>query len=110
MGKGINLDTSLAVSDDEVRGKFSVTNPNYKNTDRSLRTTFESTTSDFMSSSGYKTTRTGISLGTGFEQFEDIFVNFDISNYYEKLVTSDSATEIKRNKKVIILKIYYYIQ
>ena len=99
LGKGINLDTSLAVSDDEVRGKFSVTNPNYKNTDRSLRTTFESTTSDFMSSSGYKTTRTGISLGTGFEQFEDIFVNFDISNYYEKLVTSDSATEIKKKQE-----------
>ena len=62
-----------------------------------------------MNSSGYKTTRTGLSLGTGFEQYEDIFINLDVSNYYEKLVTSDKATEIK-NKKVIILKIYLCIQ
>ena len=62
-----------------------------------------------MSSSGYKTTRTGLSLGTGFEQYQDIFVNFDISNYYEKLVTSDSATDTKKGKKEIILKTYFYI-
>jgi len=99
LGKGINLDTNLAVSDDEIRGKFSVTNPNYKNSDRSLRTTIESTTYDFISSSGFKSSRTGVSLGTGFEQFEDVFINFDISNYYEKLVTSDSATEIKKKQE-----------
>ena len=52
-----------------------------------------------MSSSGYKTTRTGLSFGTGFEQFQDVFVNFDISNYYEKLVTSDNATDIKKKQE-----------
>ncbi len=99
LGKGITLDTNLALSDDEIRGKFSVINPNFRNTDRSLNTTIESTTSDFMSSSGYKTTRTGLSLGTGFEQYQDVFVNFDISNYYEKLVTSDKATDIKKKQE-----------
>ena len=99
LGKGITLDTNFALSDDEIRGKFSVINPNFKNTDRSLNTTLESTTSDFMSSSGYKTTRTGVSLGTGFEQYQDVFVNFDISNYYEKLVTSDKATDIKKKQE-----------
>ncbi len=99
LGKGITLDTNFAVSDDEVRGKFSVNNPNFKNSDRSLNTTIESTTSDFMTSSGYKTTRTGLSLGTSFEQFQDVFINFDISNYYEKLVTSDSASEIKKKQE-----------
>ena len=99
LGKGITLDTNFAVSDDELRGKFSVKNPNFRNSDRSLNTTIESTTSDFMTSSGYKTTRTGLSLGTGFEQFQDIFINFDISNYYEKLVTSDNASEIKKKQE-----------
>ncbi len=99
LGKGITLDTNFAISDDEIRGKFSVINPNFKNTDRSLNTTIESTTSDFMSSSGYKTTRTGLSLGTGFEQYQDIFINLDISNYYEKLITSDKATEIKKKQE-----------
>ena len=99
LGKGITLDTNFALSDDEVRGKFSVLNPNFRNSDRSLNTTIESTVSDFMSSSGYKTTRTGLSFGTGFEQFQDVYINFDVSNYYEKLVTSDNATEIKKKQE-----------
>ena len=99
LGKGITLDTNLALSEDEIRGKFSVINPNFKNSDRSLNTTIESTASDFMSSSGYKTTRTGLSIGTGFEQYQDIFINFDVSNYYENLETSDSASEIKQKQE-----------
>ncbi len=99
LGKGVTLDTNFSLSDDEIRGKFQVINPNFRNTDRSLNTTIESTSSDFMSSSGYKSTRTGLSLGTGFEQFQDIFINFDISNYYEKLITSDSASEIKKKQE-----------
>jgi len=52
-----------------------------------------------MTSSGYKTTRTGLSLGTGFEQFQDVYINLDISNYYEKLVTSDAASDIKKKQE-----------
>ena len=37
-----------------------------------------------MTSSGYKTTRTGLKLGTGFEQYEDLFININITNYYYK--------------------------
>ena len=89
----------LALSDDEVKGKFSVINPNFKNSDRSINTTIESTTSDFMNSSGYKTSRTGLKLGTGFEQYDDLFVNIDISNYYERLETSDAASAIKKKQE-----------
>ena len=99
LGKGIMLDTNFALSENEVRGKFSVLNPNFRNSDRSLNTTIESTVSDFMTDSGYKTTRTGLSFGTGFEQFKDVYINFDVSNYYEKLVTSDTATDIKKKQE-----------
>ena len=99
LGKGIQLDTNLILSDDEIKGKFSVVNPNFRNTDRSINATIESTTSDFMTSSGYKTTRTGLKLGTGFEQYEDLFFNIDISNYYEKLETSSLASAIKKKQE-----------
>ncbi len=99
LGKGIKLDTNLSLSDDQIKGKFSVTNPNFRNTDRSINTTVESTSSDYMTSSGYKTTRTGIRLGTGFEQYEDLFFNIDISNYYERLETSSAASEIKKKQE-----------
>ena len=99
LGKGITLDTVLTLSDDEINGKFSVLNPNFRNTDRSINTTIESTTSDFMTTSGYKTTRTGLKFGTGFEQYDNFFVNLDISNYYEKLETSDAASAIKKKQE-----------
>ena len=38
LGKGIKLSTNLMVSEDEIKGKFFVVNPNFKNTDRSINT------------------------------------------------------------------------
>ena len=99
LGKGIELDTNLTLSDDQIKGRFSLINPNFRNTDRSINATIESTASDFMTTSGYKTTRTGLKLGTGFEQYEDLFFNVDISNYYEKLETSSLASAIKKKQE-----------
>ena len=99
LGLGIKLDTNLAITEDAIKGKFSVTNPNYNNSDKSLKTSLESTTSDFMSSSGYKTSRTGFSIGTEFEQLSDLFVNLEISNFYEDLKTSSSATSIVKKQE-----------
>ncbi len=99
LGKGIQLDTNLTLSDDQIKGRFSVINPNFRNTDRSINTTLESTSSDYLTTSGYKTTRTGLKLGTGFEQYEDLFFNIDLSNYYEKLETSSSASAIKKKQE-----------
>tara|TARA_B100001123_G_scaffold52898_2_gene55474 strand:+ start:447 stop:2708 length:2262 start_codon:yes stop_codon:yes gene_type:complete len=99
LGKGITLNTNLTLSDDEIKGKFQVRNPNFRNSDKSLNTTIESTSSDFMTTSGFKTTRTGFGIGTGFEQYQDLFFNIDISTYYEKLETSDSASAIKKKQE-----------
>ena len=82
-----------------MKGKFSVLNPNYKNSDKSLKTEIESSTSDFMSTSGYKTSRTGLSFGTEFEQFKDLFVNLQISNFYEDLETSSNANDILKKQE-----------
>ena len=38
-----------------------------------------------MSTSGYKTSRTGLTIGTEFEQMNDLFVNLELSNFYEDL-------------------------
>ena len=99
LGKGINLGANFLISEDEIKGKLSVVNPNYKNSDRSLNTTLESTSSDFLSTGGFKTSRTGFRLGTGFEQYSDLYVNLDISAYYEKLDTSDTASAHKKKQE-----------
>ena len=99
LGKGINVNTNATISDDEIKGTFSVKNPNFRNTDKSLNIKIESVTSDFMTASGYETSRTGIGFGTGFEQYEDFFVNMDISTYYEKLETSSTASSTKKKQE-----------
>ena len=99
LGKGIKLSTSLMVAEEEIKGKFSVINPNFQNSDRSLNTTIESTSSDFLSTGGFKTTRTGFGIGTGFEQYRDLFVNLDVSTYYEKLETASTASDYKKRQE-----------
>ena len=91
MGKGIKVRTNATISDDQIKGIFKVTNPNYKNSDKSFNTTIESSSSDFMTSSGYKTLGL-VWTRNRFEQYEDFFVNFDVSAYYEKLETSSGAS------------------
>ena len=99
LGLGIKLDTDLTVSSDSVAGRFSVTNPNFKNSDKSIKTVLESSVNDFMSTSGYKTERTGFSIGTEFEQKNNLFVNLELSNYYEDLETSSSANSILKKQQ-----------
>jgi outer membrane protein insertion porin family len=90
LGLGITLDTNFTITDDSLKGKFSVLNPNYKNSDKSVKTSIENTSNDFMSSSGYKTNRVGFTLGTEFEQMTDFYVNIETLNFYEDLETSSN--------------------
>ena len=99
LGLGIKLDTDLTLSSDSVAGRFSVTNPNFRNSDKSIKTVLESSVNDFMSTSGYKTERTGFSVGTEFEQKNNLFVNLELSNYYEDLETSSSANSILKKQQ-----------
>ena len=99
LGLGIKLDTNLSLTDDTIKGKFSVINPNYNNSDKTVKTVIESSSDDFMTSSGYKTSRTGVTLGTEFEQKNNLFVNFELSNFYEDLETSSSATNIVQRQE-----------
>ena len=87
------------ISEEQAKGQFIVVNPNFRNTDRSINTTIESTNTDSLDTTGFKTSRTGIALGTGFEQYSDLFVNLDLSAYYEKLETSSTASAHKKKQE-----------
>ena len=93
LGKGIKLNSALALSEEKVKGIFSVTNPNYNYSDKSLQTSVEVTETDKLARFGYKTTKTGFSIGTGFEQYTNFYVSPQISIFSEKLSTSDSASD-----------------
>ena len=55
------------LSSDSFKGKFAVTNPNFNNTDKSLYVSAEALEFDNYQTYGYKTTKTGFSIGTNFE-------------------------------------------
>ena len=99
LGKGVKLDANASISNTAIQTLFTVENPNYKNSDKSLRTSIESTKIDQMSKFGYKTTKTGFSIGTIFEQYEDIYFSPSISNYLETLKTSSTASDAKKKQK-----------
>ena len=93
LGKGIQLSSSLDLTEDSIRGLFSVTNPNFNYTDKSLSTSVESTNVDKITDSGYKSTKTGFTFGTGFEQFQNVYFTPRLSNFYEDITTKDTASE-----------------
>jgi len=99
MGTGIKIDTNAEISDNGLRGLLSINNPNYKNSDKSLITTFEATQVDNMSRFGYESSKTGFSVGTSFEQYEDVYFSPEISNYFETLKTSSIASAAKKKQK-----------
>ncbi len=99
MGDGIKLNTNVSVSDTGLRGNISINNPNYKNSDKSLITNIEATQIDQMTKFGYKSTKTGFSIGTLFEQYDDIYFSPNISNYLETLKTSSAASDAKKKQK-----------
>ena len=97
LGKGVQLSSNLDLTEDSIRGLFSVTNPNFNYTGKSLSTSVESTNIDKLTDSGYKSTKTGFTLGTGFEQFQNVYFTPKLSNFYEDISTKDTAsTNLKK--------------
>jgi len=91
-GKGIQLDTDLSISKTTIRGLFSYTNPNFNYGDRALTTSAQSTVTDKLTNNGYKTTLNKITLGSSWEQYDDLFFSPILSIGSESLTTNSSAS------------------
>tara|TARA_B100000959_G_C14965221_1_gene617450 strand:- start:142 stop:2373 length:2232 start_codon:yes stop_codon:yes gene_type:complete len=99
LGEGKKLDVNLTLSDSSLTGLFSTTTKNYNNSNKDLNTSIENSSFDRMSSFGYKTTKTGFSLGTSYEQYKDIYFSPSFSNYYETMKTSSSASNTRKKQE-----------
>jgi len=99
LGKGIKLNTNLFIGSEEVKGSFSIVNPKFKNSDKDLIFSLESSELDRIKDYGYKSSKTGFSLGTRFEHLDDFFITPTISSYVESLDTSSTATASLKKQK-----------
>jgi len=91
-GKGISLSTNIELREDSIRGALYYTNPNFAYSDRALTTSIESLVTDKLTDSGYKTNLHQVSLGTRYEQFDDLFFSPSFSIASETVETSSNAS------------------
>ena len=92
MGRGIGLVSSLTLSEERVKGEFTVNNPNFNYTEKSLSTSFFAINTDKMAESGYDSSEVGFSFGTKFEQYDNLFFNPFFKTVAEKLETNSLAS------------------
>ena len=92
MGKGVKVNASLNFSESTVRGEVTFDDPNFNNSNNSLFTSLKSIETDKISDSGYETSVIGISFGSNFEKYENLFLYPVVEINHETLKTSPLAS------------------
>ena len=92
LGRGIAFNSDVSVGKESLKGLISLNNPNFKGSNRSLNASLESSVTDRLKNFGYKSNKTGFSIGSGFEFYDDLYWNTGISSYVEKLDTDSTAS------------------
>ena len=99
LGRGIDFGSDLAISTETVKGVISINNPNYKGSNRSLNFSLESSTTDRLKNFGYESNKTGFTIGSGFEYYDDLNLNISASSYFEELKTDSTASATLKKQK-----------
>ena len=98
LGRGVKVDSNLNISEERVKGKFKVSNPNYKNSDKNLDFSLEATSIDRVATSGYKSNITGFSIGSQFEYLDDLRFGLSTRNTIEKISVDASASSSQKKQ------------
>jgi outer membrane protein insertion porin family len=99
LGKGVILNSSFEISEESLKGSINYAQPYFNNTDNTLFTSLSSTENDNLTTSGYKVSNIGFSLGTKFEQYENFYFSPEIDFSLEDLETNDSASSSLKNQE-----------
>ena len=86
------MDTNLELSEETIKGRFIYSRPNFNYSDNTLFTSLETSTTDNLTDFGYKVSSLGFSIGTSFEQYENLFFSPEISVSIEDLETNSTAS------------------
>ncbi len=97
LGKGLSIKTNVTIEQDSVKGILSLTDPNFKNSDKLIFGSIQADENDQLSNFGYKSSKKGFSLGTKFEYLDDLFLGLSTSSFFEDIKTDNSASA--RQKK-----------
>ena len=92
LGKGLKVIADATISSESLKGNFSVTNPNFNNSDKSVFVNIKAEETDKLKDFGYKTNKTGFSVGTNFEYLKDFNLGLSTSSFFEKMETDSTAS------------------
>ena len=92
LGRGVQLSTTVNASAESLSGNFSINNPNFNYSGNTVFTSLNVSSTDMTDTSGYETKKTGFSLGTEFEQYQNIFFAPSIEASVEDIEVESSAS------------------
>ena len=93
LGKGVYLTSALSISEERVSGNIAVTDPNYNFSGNSVSTSLNVSATDRTATTGFKSSKTGFSLGTSFEQYENIYISPALGIDYEDIEAESTASD-----------------
>ena len=92
LGKGLGVEANATVTPETFKGKLSVNDPNYKNSDKSVFFNVQALEIDRLADFGYKTNKTGFEIGTNFEYLKDLNLGLSTRSFIEKIDTDSTAS------------------
>ena len=98
LGKGLAVDANANISEESFKGKLSITNPNYNNSNKSVSFNLQAIETDKLKNFGYKTTKTGFEIGTSYNFYDDFRLGLATSTFTEKIVTDSTASSRQQSQ------------
>ena len=95
-GKKVALDFELTA--ESLKGQFTFSDPNYDLLGNSLQYSIVNTTND-KPDQGYENSTIGARVGTGFEQYNNVFANLGLNLTYDDLRTDSTASDSLKKQK-----------
>ena len=92
------MSSNVTIEDDSIKGALKLNSPNYKNSDKSFYGSIQADENDQLTNYGYKSSKTGFTLGTKFEYLEDLSLGLSSSSFYEEIVTSSAASALQKKQ------------
>ena len=97
LGRGVVLQSAVAVSTEKVSGNIYINNPNYNYSGNAVFASLDVSSTDRSNTSGFKSSKTGLDLGTSFEQYENVFIRPNLNVSLEDIeVDSTASTGVKK--------------
>ena len=107
LGRGLAFNSDVSVGKESLKGLISLNNPNFKGSSRSLNTSLESSVTDRLKNFGYKSNKTGFSIGSGYEFYDNLYWNTGVSSYVEKLDTDSTASASMKKQEGSYFDIFF---